>query len=99
MSQRERSFIFRIDRISLAVEDFSVLSDRHVDTGAAVSIDQLDRLRHGVGIFSAVLHSLKANAGPIQVRVLRTLSGVSSANLWVSFISVRLANERLPVLT
>jgi len=30
------------------------LHDRHVDAGAALSIDQFDSLRHCVGIFAAV---------------------------------------------
>jgi hypothetical protein len=38
----------------------SVLHDRHVNAGAALSIDQLDGLRHGVGIFAAMIQRLKA---------------------------------------
>src|ERR1700704_423758 len=36
--------------------------DRHVDAGAVFGVHQLDGLRHGVGIFAAVLHSFEAQA-------------------------------------
>jgi hypothetical protein len=35
----------------------------HVDAGTALGVDQLDSLRHGVGIFAAVLQRLEAQAG------------------------------------
>jgi hypothetical protein len=38
----------------MAVDNLAVLCDRHVDAEAALSIDQFDGLRHGVGIFAAV---------------------------------------------
>ena len=40
-----------------------------------LGVDQLDRLRHRVGIFPAVLHRFEAQAGAVHVRVLRTLVG------------------------
>jgi hypothetical protein len=43
--------------------------------GAALGVDQLDRLRHRVGIFPAVLHGFEAQAGAVPMRVLRTLVG------------------------
>ena len=52
--------IVRIEHKALAVDDLSVLRDRDVDAGAALSIDQFDSLRQCVGIFPAVLHSFKA---------------------------------------
>jgi hypothetical protein len=38
----------------------AVLRHRHVDAGAALTIDQFDRLGHWVGIFAAVLHCLRS---------------------------------------
>jgi hypothetical protein len=63
--------VIRIKRKSLAINHLAVLHDRLVDAGAALSIDQFDGLRYRVGIFSAVLHGFEAQAGTVQVRVLR----------------------------
>ena len=40
-----------------------------------LGVDQLDRLRHRVGIFPAVLHSFEAQAGAVQMWVLRAFVG------------------------
>jgi hypothetical protein len=55
----------RIEHEPLAVDHLAVLCDRHVDAGAALGMDQLDGLRHGVGIFPAVLHGFEAQAGAV----------------------------------
>ena len=60
-----------IERKPLAINHLAVLHDRLVDAGAALSIDQFDGLRHRVGIFPAVFHGFEAQAGTVQVRVLR----------------------------
>jgi hypothetical protein len=57
------SFILRIEPVPLAVDYLAALRDRHVDAGAALGIDQFDGLRHGVGIFPAVLHGFEVQAG------------------------------------
>ncbi len=54
----------------LTVDHLAILRDRHIDAGAAFGIDQLDGLRHGVGVLAAVFHGFKAKAGPVQMRVL-----------------------------
>src|SRR5258708_32007705 len=71
----------------LTVDHLAILRDRHIDAGAAFGIDQLDGLRHGVGVLAAVFHGFKAKAGPVQMRVLGAFVRLISANLWVSFIT------------
>jgi hypothetical protein len=55
----------------MAVDQLSVLRDRHVYAGSAFGIDQFDCLRHCVGIFAAMLHGFEAQAGAVHMRVLR----------------------------
>ena len=69
------TFIFGIAHEPLAVDDLPILRDRHVNAGAALGVDELDRLRHGVGLFPAVLHGFKAQTGAVHMRVLRALVG------------------------
>jgi hypothetical protein len=73
VSVPELSIIFRVERETLAVDHFVVLRDRHIDARAPLSIDQLDRLRHGVRIFATVLNRFEAKAGAIQEGILRTV--------------------------
>src|SRR5712664_2333367 len=54
------SRIVWIEHRPLAVDHLAVLCHRHVDAGAALSIDQFDRLGHWVGIFAAVLRCLRS---------------------------------------
>jgi len=71
----QRSFVVQFQRKPLAVHHPAVLRDRHVDAGAAFSIDQFDGLRHCVGIFPAVLLRFEAKARAVHARVLRPLFG------------------------
>jgi len=54
-----------IKHIPLAVDYLAVLRDRQVNAGSALSVDGLDGLRHGVGIFAAVLHGFEAQADAV----------------------------------
>jgi hypothetical protein len=45
----------------------------------------MEGLRHCVGIFPAVFQSFKAQVSAVHRRILRTLSGVISANLCARF--------------
>jgi len=45
---------------TLAVDYLAVLSDRYVDAGATLSINQFDSLRHRVGIFAASIQPQQA---------------------------------------
>ena len=55
--------------------------DLHVNAGAPLSINQLDRLRHRVGIFAAMFHGFEAQASPVHIRVLRTILPESSQQI------------------
>src|ERR1700704_3532236 len=57
------------------LDHLAVLRDRHIDGGPSLSVDELDGLRHGVGILAALIHRFEAAAGPVHMRVLRTFVG------------------------
>ena len=59
----------------VASDHLAVLRDRHIDGGPSLSVDELDHLRHRVGIFAAVLLRFEAEAGAVHMRFLRTLVG------------------------
>jgi hypothetical protein len=74
-------FVLWIKRIPLAVNHFAVRCDRHVNTGAAKSIGQFDRLRHCIGILAAMIQRFEAKASPAHMPGRAGFSGVISANL------------------
>src|SRR6266581_3452068 len=60
---------------SLAVDHLAVLRDWNIDGGPSLSVDELDSLRHRVGIFPAVLHGFEAQASAVPMRILRAFVG------------------------
>ena len=64
------SGILIVQRRCRTIDHPIMLRDRHVDARASIRIREPDCLRHGVGIFAAMIHGLKAQTRPIEIRVL-----------------------------
>jgi hypothetical protein len=77
---------FVVQNVSLTIHHLAVLRDRNADAGTTCGVDQFDRLGHRIGIFPAVFHGFEAQTSPDHVGSCGRFSGVSSANLWVSFM-------------
>jgi hypothetical protein len=76
MVSRIPSVVFHVvpnELISLAVDDLASLSDRHVDARPTFSIGEPYRLRHSIWLIAAMLECFEGKAGPVEVRVLRSL--------------------------
>jgi DNA-binding transcriptional LysR family regulator len=59
--------------ISKAISDMEQTLGVPLFDRSSSGVELTDCGRHGVGIFPAVLHGFEAQAGPVQMRVLRTL--------------------------
>jgi hypothetical protein len=93
---RGRSFILQIKHMPLAVDHLAVLRDRHVDAGVALSIDQLMACGIVSGFSPPCSIVSKRRPAPSIEESCGRLSGVSSANLWVSFMPCPLSFLRPP---
>jgi hypothetical protein len=58
------SVIVRIEGVSQAIHHLAVLGNGQIDTGTTRSVGQLDRLRHRIWIFAAMIHRLEAKPVP-----------------------------------
>src|SRR5215218_2850114 len=64
-----------------AVDNLAILGDRPVQARAPLRIGNAERLRHLVGVFTAVLQRLETQRAPVPIAVLRALRLVAELAL------------------